>query len=100
VHRGCRTGQVVYFVNFQKYRVDYVMTNQFKMRIAQKMADIVSAAGIKIIETNDFIIFFQQPFTEMGTQESRSAGNKYALCHIDLLTLIRFIMVISFELCY
>ena len=45
MHRRGRAGQVVYFINFQIDGIDDVVTNQLKVRMTEKMGDIVFVAG-------------------------------------------------------
>ena len=58
MHRRGRAGQVVDFVHFQIDGIDDVVTNQLKVRMAEKMGDIFFAAGKKIVQTEDIVSFF------------------------------------------
>jgi hypothetical protein len=65
VDRGCRAGQVVYFVDLQVNRIDDVVANQLEAWMPQKMSDIVFAAGEKIVQAKNIMSFVEKPFTEM-----------------------------------
>ncbi|MFZ5573115.1 MAG: hypothetical protein ACOZF0_22160 [Thermodesulfobacteriota bacterium] len=54
------------------------MPLQLEIRIWQQMGNIRFAAGEKIVDADDFVSICYQPFTQVGTQETGTSGNKYA----------------------
>lgn len=78
------------------------MADQFKTETTGEMVDIIPAARIKVIQTEDMVIIIkaEQFLTEMRAQKAGAAGDEYSLCHINLLALDWFIMVINFGLWY
>jgi hypothetical protein len=63
-----------------------VMFDKFKKRITQKMRNVFSAAGIKIVQTNNLISVTQQSFTKVRAQKAGSTGYQDTFRHKSLLT--------------
>ena len=75
----CRTGEVVDLIHFQVDGVDDVVTDAFKVRISQEMADVVLAAGEEVVEAQDLLPLGEQPFAEMRTEKAGAAGDENPL---------------------
>ena len=73
-----RAGQVVYFVDFHVQRECYVVSHDFEIRVVQQVSDIPADTGIIIVHAQYAVAEAQQPFAQMGTQESGSTGNQNA----------------------
>ena len=73
---GCRTGQVVDLIDFEVDRVDDVVTDAFKMGISQQMADVVLAAGVKIIEAKELLSLCEKPLAEVRSEKAGAAGDQ------------------------
>ncbi len=84
VHRRCRAGQVVDFVHFQINGIGNVVPDQFKMGMPHQMGYVFFAPGEKVVQADNVVAFFQQPFAEMRTEKSRAASNQYSF-HIILM---------------
>ena len=67
----CRTGQVVDLIDFEVDRVDDVVTDAFEMGISQEMADVVLAAGEKIVEAKDILLPRREASRRGAIRESR-----------------------------
>jgi hypothetical protein len=73
---GCRTGQVVDLIDFEVDRVDDVVTDAFKMGISQQMADVVLAAGEKIVEAKEILSLCEKPLAEVRSEKAGAAGDQ------------------------
>ena len=73
-----RARQIVDFVHFNVERKGDVMANQFEMRIAEQMTNIVFTAGKEVIYAQYVVIAFQQFLAKVRTEKSRPAGDEYA----------------------
>ena len=60
---GRRTGQVVNGIDLDIERKSDVVAHQFKIRIANQVADITFGSGVKIIDTQHFVTGFEQLLT-------------------------------------
>jgi hypothetical protein len=49
----CWTGEIIYLIHFQKYRVDQVMTDDFEALVPHEVKDISFLTCIIIVQTND-----------------------------------------------
>jgi hypothetical protein len=65
VDGGGRTGKIENLVDLHVERECDVMTYQLKIRIAQKVNYVASAASIKIVNANNLKTFFQQSFAKV-----------------------------------
>ena len=79
VTRGCGAGEVVDFIDFQPDRVGDVVADEFKIFVVQQMDDIGFLRSEEVVETDDIMSLGDEPFAEMGTKESGTAGDEYAL---------------------
>jgi hypothetical protein len=66
---------VIDAVNFQQERLYDIMTNQLEIRIGEIGVDVLPPAGEKVVQTDNFMTFPEQPFAQVRPQEPRSAGN-------------------------
>ena len=57
MNRRGGTGQVVDFIHFQIKGEAYIMPDQFKIRIVQKMNDVALGPGIEIIHAHNIAAF-------------------------------------------
>lgn len=60
---GGRTGQIIDFVNFDVERKRHVVADDFEIGIIHQVKDVIFAACIEIIHTDDFMPFGKKPFT-------------------------------------
>ena len=54
------------------------MSDDFKIRIVQKVQDVILASGEKVVNTDNFLPHVEQTFANMRTKKSRAAGDEYA----------------------
>jgi len=57
-------------------RVGHVVKHETEMRLREQVLNIFAATGNKIVETDDIMALRQEAVTEMGTQETRPAGDQ------------------------
>ena len=57
----------------------HVMMIEFKMFQLEKVFDIPEIAGDEVIHTNDMVTFGDKAVAEMGSEETRCAGDQYTL---------------------
>jgi hypothetical protein len=82
--RRSGTGQVVDFIHLDIKRKGNVMADKLKAGIWQKMIDILFGAAKKVVHTEHLRPGLKQPFTEMGTDKSRSAGYQYTFLSVHV----------------
>ena len=70
---------MVYFINFYKQRVDYIMMDKFKISVANPMFNISFPASKKIIYNNNFMSFFHEVINQVGTNKSSSSSYLFLL---------------------
>ena len=78
---GGRAGEVVNLIHLNIERLRDVVPDELEVRIAQEVGDVLFAAGEQIVHADDFILLFQQAFTEVGTEEPGSASDEDAFFH-------------------
>jgi hypothetical protein len=60
-------------------REGHVVTHEFETRVALQMFDIPFCASEKIVHTQNIMALRNQTVDQMRSDESRTAGNEYAL---------------------
>ena len=55
------------------------MTRQFEVFLIEKVFDVFSGAGEKIIDTKDISTFRQKPLAKVGAKKSCPAGHQNSL---------------------
>jgi len=73
--RRGRAGQIENLVNLYIQRVGNVVSEKFKIRVAQKVEDVSFAAGIEIIDTEYVLLIFKEPLAQMRPQKPCAAGD-------------------------
>jgi len=53
--RRCWTGQVINLIDFDKERVRYIVPQQFKVTVLEKMHDVLPPSREEIIDAQDFM---------------------------------------------
>jgi hypothetical protein len=76
VYRGGRTGKVVDLVNLDIYRIGYIVPHKFKIRVAQKVNDVLFAARVEIVYAEHVLLILEEPFAQMRSQKAGSAGDR------------------------
>jgi hypothetical protein len=76
VGRRCGASEVIDAVDLELERVDHVVADQLKAGIADQVLDVGFATGEEVVEAYDFVALFDEAITEVGTEESGSAGDK------------------------
>lgn len=89
VPRRGRAGKIVDLVDLKagRQRIDDVVFDASESGIAQKGVEIVSLAGVEIIQRDDVIPVPQQAFTQMRPQEACAPGNQGATSFLVRLPL-------------
>ena len=64
---------------FEVDGVGDVVTDAFKMVIPQEMADVVLAAGEKIVEAEDILPLGEKPLAEVRSEKTGAAGDENPL---------------------
>ena len=72
-------GEVVNLIDFEVDGVDNVVTDAFKMGIPKEMADVVLAAGEKIVEAKDLLSLGEKPLAEVRSEKAGAAGDENPL---------------------
>lgn len=76
VNRRRGTGQIIDLINFEQDRFNHVVTLEFKPRIAQEVRDIFAPSGEEVVETDHFVLFGQQAFAKVRTQEACASSDQ------------------------
>ena len=58
-------GQIVNLIHFQKQRIDDVVPDHFEVRLVQQVSHIGFLTREKVIDANNVMALFDQPFTQM-----------------------------------
>ena len=95
MRRRGRAGQIVNLVNLHIQRKGNVVTHQLEMRIVQQAQDVVLVAGEKVVDAKDVVSGRQQPFAEMRTQKTRSAGYHHSFSRIHRRYKVAFRVIIA-----
>ena len=77
VDRGCRAGQIVYFVDLNVEREGNIVAHQLKVGVVHQMGNIGFAAGEEVVHTDDIAPLGQQAFAQERAEKTRSAGHQY-----------------------
>ena len=67
MNRRRGTGQVIDLIDFEQDGFNHIVTQKLKLRIAHQVRNILSPSREKVVETDYFVLFGQQPFAEMDT---------------------------------
>jgi hypothetical protein len=73
--RRSRTGKVVYRVDLDIQRVGYVVSEEFKIRVAHQMDDVFLAARVEIVDAEYVMLVFEEPFAKVRPEEPGPAGD-------------------------
>ena len=73
---GGGAGQVVDFLNLEKYRIDDIVADQLEMRVGQKVENVVFAACEEIVQADDVVALRKEMFAEMRAEKTGAAGDK------------------------
>jgi hypothetical protein len=66
---------MVNLIDFGKKRMDNVMANELKIRVIQKVADIIAAPGKEVVDTKNVMALVYQVITEVRPDEAGTASN-------------------------
>jgi hypothetical protein len=61
-----RAGKVKDSINLNVERESNIMANQLKLRVIQKMSDVLLAPCVKIVGNYNFVANFEQSISQMG----------------------------------
>jgi hypothetical protein len=79
VMRGaCRAGKVVDPVYFGLVGEGYVMPDKLKVRLSDKVGDVLLLARKEVVKADDVISFLEKVIAQMASQKPRPAGNQGA----------------------
>ena len=78
MRRRCGAGEIVDLIDLKKNRMHHIVTNEFKIRVRQKMNDVVFLAGEKIIEADDIVALGDEAIAKVRAQKARAAGHENA----------------------
>ncbi len=60
-----RASEVINLVDFEKNRLDYVVPNEFEIRLIKQMGDVGLLAGEEVIQANHIVPSFDKPLAQM-----------------------------------
>ena len=92
VHRRGWAGQIVDFVHLYIERKSHVVAHDLETRIVHQMGDIVFDAREVIVHAQHVIAVVQQPFTQMGTDKSGTAGDQDLLWSRDDILILTVLL--------
>ena len=69
------TSEIVDFVDFQKERMDNIVTEQLEIWTFEQMNNVGFLAGEEIIGADDIVARIDEPLAQMRAQKARSAGH-------------------------
>ena len=75
VDRRSGAGQVVYLINFEENGLHQIMTDEFEIGPPEEVAHVLFSPGEEIVQAQDVVAFRDQAVTEVGTEETGTAGN-------------------------
>jgi hypothetical protein len=75
VNGRCRAGQVIDPIDFDKNRMDDIMSNKLKVGMRKQMSDVILTAREKVVDTKDVFISLQKCFTEMAAQKAGASSH-------------------------
>jgi len=70
VDRRGRTGKVVNLVDLDIQRIGYIVSEEFKVRIAQQIDDVLLTARIKIVDAEYVMLIFEESFAQVRPEET------------------------------
>ena len=76
VDRRSGAGEVIDLIDLQQDGLDHIMADQFKVRFAQQVANILLLAGEEVIEADDIMPLGNESVAQVRTQKSGPAGNE------------------------
>ena len=84
VQRGGWARKIVDLVHFHVQRKADIVPEHFKSRMTQQMSDILSRAGVEIIDTEHLMPFRKEPLAKMRAQKTCAACDQIGFCHARL----------------
>ncbi len=74
-----RTSQIVNLIDFEPDRPGDIVPDHLEVRHVEQVGDIGLLAGEKIIQTDDVVALFDQPFAQMRSEKPCPAGHQNSL---------------------
>ena len=71
-----RAGQIIDFINFYVQGISDIVTVKFEIRVVQQVDDVALASRVEIVNAQHIIALFEEPFAEVGTEESSSTRHR------------------------
>ena len=70
------TSQIVDLIHFDEEGKGHVVPNQFEHRVVHQVRDILLAARIEIVDTENFMTRVEQTIAEVGPQKAGTPGHR------------------------
>jgi DNA-directed RNA polymerase subunit L len=69
-----RASHIENSINLNVERESHIMANQLKLRVIQKMGNVLLASCAKIISDYNFVAQFEQSIRQVGAKKARSSS--------------------------
>src|SRR5258708_10434217 len=74
VHRRSGARETEDAIDFQQYRLDHIMADEFEVAVAEQVHDVGALAAEKIVEADNFLPVVEQALAKMRAEKSCAAG--------------------------
>jgi hypothetical protein len=71
-----RTSQVIYFIYFNVEREGDIVTQDFKVRMIEKVGNVSLGPGKEVVNANDLTSRIKQLLAQVASKKSRAARNQ------------------------